>query len=53
MLCVCARMCVRVGVSVCKEGYEGELAGPRTRQRKEGHAVCVRAHVCACRCECV
>ena len=57
--CVCARAHMRAYVCactcecVCKGGYEGELAGPRTRQRKEGHAVCVRAHVCACTCECV
>ena len=47
-VCVCVCVCVRASMCMCvsKGGYEGELAGPCTRQRKEGHAVCVRVRTC-------
>ena len=42
-------------VCVCVRGYEGELAGPRARQRKDMCAcVCVAcAYECVCVCVCV
>ena len=51
-VCVCVCVCVRASMCMCvsKGGYEGELAGPCTRQRKEGHAVCVRVRTCAHMC---